>query len=395
MAKQKPKKKGIVRFLRAVIIIVVLAIAGLAGASYFLPMLTTDSITTYTSYTVETGDIETMMSFSATLEVKNTESFTPGEMTKIKELYVNSGDDVSKGDPLMLFTNGELFTASFDGVVSAIRFGVGDWVREYFSVVQVSDLVNLDVTLSVDEYDIKSLAVGDPCTVKVISLDEDFATTIAHINRVSSSSGTLAYYTVSCELAVPPEVLPGMRATVMIPDQSVTGVNTLAMDALAFDAEEQAYVLRKQDDGSYEKQTVGIGLSDGLRVEITGGLQAGDVVYAVSGTESVEPDFSLEDLYIALVGKKTVINGARGQMPERTGDVPESFTDNAGNADGMAFNPMDAEPEQDTGRTPDTQPASPAADEQTQTEPQSAQPAQQPAESPQGGRITDTDTQPE
>ena len=110
-------------------------------------------------------------------------------------------------------------------------------------IVQVCDLVNLEVTMSVDEYDVKSLAVGQSCIVRVISLGIDFETTIAHINRVSASSGTLAYYTVACDLAVPEEVLPGMRATVIIPDQSVYGVNRLPLAALAFDEEENPYVL--------------------------------------------------------------------------------------------------------------------------------------------------------
>ena len=356
MAKQRPKKKGIVHLIRWIVIVVILAIAGLIGVNYFLPMLTSDSITTYNSYTVATGDIETWMSFSATMEVKKSESFTPSEMTKVKDVYVVSGDEVSEGDPLMLLTNGELFTAGFDGVVNEIRVGVGDWVREYFSIAQVSDLVNLDVTLSVDEYDIRSLSVGDSCTIKVISLDKDFDTTIAHINRVSSSAGTLAYYTVSCELAVPPEVMPGMRATVMIPDEAVIGVNTLPMDALAFDADDHAYVLQKQTDGSYEKLLIETGLSDGMRVEIVSGLQTGDVVYAVAGTQSITPAFSLEDLYIAVFGKKVVINEARGQMPGRTGNIPDRIDGGADDTvDGTAFIPPGMETQLDTNGTTESQ----------------------------------------
>ncbi|HPF87388.1 MAG TPA: HlyD family efflux transporter periplasmic adaptor subunit [Candidatus Limiplasma sp.] len=357
MAKQKPKKKGIVRLIRAIIIVVIIAIVGLIGVNYLLPMLTSDSVNTYESYTVETGDIETWMSFSATLEVKNSETYTASETTKVKELYVTSGDAVSEGDPLVLLTNGELLTASFDGVVNEIRVSVGDWVRPYFSVVQVSDLVNLEVTMEVDEYDVKSLTVGQSCTVKVISLDEDFETTISHINRVSSSSGTLAYYTVTCDLSVPEEVLPGMRSTVIIPDESVTDVAMLPMDALAFDGD-QAYTLLKDAKGNYEEQYVETGLSDGVNVEIVSGLDIGDVVYAVSGTESINAAFSLEDLYIALVGEKVVINQTGGQM--MGGTMPSGFSGDgtawtgATDTDGSSFTPPSSEDMPDMSEMPDT-----------------------------------------
>ena len=197
----------------------------------------------------------------------------------------------------MLLTNGELFTADFNGVVNEIRVSVGDWVRPYFSVIQICDLVNLEVTMSVDEYDVKALSLGQKCTVRVISLGMDFDATITHIDRVASTSGSLAYYTVTCDLPVPEEVLPGMRATVIIPDQSVENVTMLSLEALAFDEEEKPYVLLKNADGAYDRQSVETGLSDGINVEIKSGLNPGDTVYAVSGTESAKAAFSLEDIY--------------------------------------------------------------------------------------------------
>jgi multidrug efflux pump subunit AcrA (membrane-fusion protein) len=314
MAKQKPRRKGFVRFLRAAVLIILLAFLGLVGWMYLTPMLTADSITLYDSYAVEQGSIQTTLSFSATLDVKKSQTYMASDMCKVKELYVKSGDEVSEGEPLVLLTDGELFTADFDGVVNEIRVSVGDWVRPYFSVIQICDLVNLEATMSVDEYDVKALSLGQNCTIRVISLGMDFDATITHIDRVASTSGTLAYYTVTCDLPVPEEVLPGMRATVMIPDQSVESVNMLSLEALTFDDEEKAYVLLKNTSGGYDSQYVETGLSDGVNVEIKGGLNLGDTVYVVSGTESAKASFSLEDIYKSIVGEKVVINPVAGQM---------------------------------------------------------------------------------
>jgi len=318
MAKHRPGKKGTARTIKAVLILVVLVVVGIIGWNYLIPMLTADSIILYDSYTVETGDIQTTLSFSATLDVKNSQTYTASEMTKVKELYVAAGDDVKEGDSLVLLASGELLSAEFDGVVNEIRYAVGDWVRPNSSLVQVCDLVNLEVTMEVDEYDVMSLAVGQPCTVSVISLGIDFETSIGHINRVSASSGTLAYYTVICDVSVPEEVLPGMRATVSIPSESVEDVTILPLSALGFDEDEDAYTLTLNADGTYDKQYVETGLSDGMYVEITRGVNPGDTVYAADGTQSASAGFSLVDIYRALFGEKVVINQTSGQMANMT-----------------------------------------------------------------------------
>ncbi len=314
MAKRKPGKKKTARLLRAAVIVVILAVLGLVGWIYLVPTLTANSITLYDSYTAKTGDISTSLSFSATLEVKNSTTYTAENMSRIKELYVASGQEVQEDDPLVLLTDGELFTAGFDGVVNEMRFGIGDWVRPGITLVQICDLVNLQVTMDVDEYDVKSLTVGQSCTISVISLGIDFETTIGHINRVSSSSGTLAYYEVTCDVTVPPEVLPGMRATVTIPSQSVQGVTVLPLSALGFLEDGTAYTLFKTANGDYEQQLVETGLSDGMLVEITGGLTVGDTVYAVSGTQSADAGFTLADIYRAIAGEKVVINESANQQ---------------------------------------------------------------------------------
>jgi multidrug efflux pump subunit AcrA (membrane-fusion protein) len=314
MAKRKPGKKKTARLLKAVLTVIVLAALGLVGWTYLAPTLTADSVTLYDSFTAEAGDISTTLSFSATLEVKKSTTYTAGAMTRVKELYVSSGQEVSEDDPLVLLNDGELLLAGFDGVVNELRYGVGDWVRPGASLVQICDLIHLQVTMNVDEYDVKSLSVGQPCTVSVISRGIDFETEIGHINRVSASLGTLAYYTVTCDLTVPSDILPGMRATVSIPSQSANGITVLPIAALGFSEDGSAYTLLKGADDEYERHTVETGLSDGMLVEITAGLNPGDTVYAVSGTQSADAGFTLADIYRAIAGEKVVINESAFQQ---------------------------------------------------------------------------------
>ena len=94
------------------------------------------------------------------------------------------------------------------------------------------------------------------------------------------------------------------------------------------------------DDGAggYAQVAVETGLSDGMYVEITSGVAAGDTVYVQTGTQSVESRLSLQNLYKSLFGEKTVVNdrtgGAGGfgggmELPEGM-EMPEGFEPSSG-----------------------------------------------------------------
>ena len=125
----------------------------------------------------------------------------------------------------------------------------GDEVAAGATLLQVVDFDNLRVSVRVDEYDISSLYVGQACSVNVTALDLTFDSQIKHINRISASSGGTAYYTVTAEVTVTDDVLPGMQVTVTIPEEEAVDAVILSKDALSFDASNNAYVLMLDESG--------------------------------------------------------------------------------------------------------------------------------------------------
>ena len=296
------------RILRRLLTLAVIAAAGALAWNTLAPMMSDQQMPCYTGFTVTRGDIATEKSFSATISVRNSQTIanTTGAAS-IRELYVSAGQEVKKGDKLMQLDNGTVLEAGLDGVVNELRFSTGDWLWQNVQLVQICDLTNLQVALSVDEYDVENVAAGQPCTVTIIPLERDFETEIARVDRVSASTGQVASYTATAELTAPAEVLPGMSASVTMAGDSVTGVLTLDAAALAFDEEKNPYVLLRDGDG-YVRQTVVTGLSDGMKVEIVSGLDEGEEVWAVTGTETVTGSFSLTAWYKRLAGEKVIIN---------------------------------------------------------------------------------------
>ncbi len=309
-------------------LLLLLAILGAAGA-YLIPLMRPAEVATYASYTVQRGSIATDKSFSASMDVLYSETHqNTSRAESIREIYVKNGQTVEKGDKLMLLDNGTLLKASLDGTITSMNYDTTDVLRNNAQLIQICDLTNLQVSLSIDEYDVRNIAPGQKCVVTVIPLGMDFEAEITHVDRVPASSGQVAYYTATAKLAVPSYVLPGMTASVTMPDEAAENVLLLDMAALAFDEQKQPYVLL-QDGDTYTQLPVTTGLSDGVRVEITSGLSEGDTVWAVSGMETVETGFSLGELYKKIVGEKIVIrnvdagnsrsrpfgNGTEGGLP--------------------------------------------------------------------------------
>ena len=92
------------------------------------PLVMAETTPVYAQYTVETGDIETSMSLSGTIELVSSESFAATERTTVQEIYVEADQMVSAGTELLRLANGETFTANIDGTVTSLNVSVGDAV---------------------------------------------------------------------------------------------------------------------------------------------------------------------------------------------------------------------------------------------------------------------------
>lgn len=130
----------------------------------------------------------------------------------MSNIYVTQDQAVKAGDKILDLSNGETLKAGIDGTVNEIAVAKGDWLRRSQGLVQIVDFTQLQVDLSVDEYDVQKVYKGLPCTVTIISLGLDIETEIDHINLVSGSMGNVASYSATARLDAPENVLPGMAA---------------------------------------------------------------------------------------------------------------------------------------------------------------------------------------
>ena len=308
---KKKKRQKIIR--RLIVWLIVLLIAAGAVRLFVWPKLVSGVTTTYDKYTALTGTISNALSFSGSVSVKNYETHTSDAAATVRQIFVKEEQQVKKDDKLMRLSDGTTVKASFDGQVNAIYVDVDDEVGMNADLIQIVDFGNMTVSMRVDEYDISNVHVGQACRVTVKALEETFDSTISHVNRISSSMGNTAYYTVTAELAVTDNVLPGMQATVTIPQEEAVDSVILSSDALSFGPDNSAYVLMKDEADQMQQVPVTLGISNDSYVEITAGLKEGDEVYKVSTASAGEG--GLFGSFSSMMGGGAMPNMGGGQMP--------------------------------------------------------------------------------
>ncbi len=312
--KAKPKRKR--HILRKIILFLFILLI-LAGAGYYAyTSLKQEYTVSYTGYTASIGSISNAVSFSGSLAVIDSKTYTASKDSTIRTVYVAAGDTVKKDDKLLRLTNGDTFTADFDGKVNSVSVAAGDEVPSGTELMQIADFTHLKASFRVDEYDIASVGVGQACTVTATATEKQFESTIATINYISASTGSVAYYTATAlvDVEAGDGVYPGMQITVSIPKEAAENVVILKMDALSFDAENSAYVYMYNESGALEQIPVEVGVSNGNYVEIKSGLKDGDEVYVEVQTTAAQS--GLSGLLSGLLGGQQMMPPSGGNMPD-------------------------------------------------------------------------------
>jgi len=145
-------------------------------------------------------------------------------------------------------------------------------------VATISPDVSMSVTITVDESDILSLAVGQDADVTIRSLDEEaLPGTVTEIDK----SGTSESYTAVITLDKINGMLPGMTASVDVRIEGVDDALIIPLDALN-QTSSGAYVYTSYNEETQEysgRVDVVTGLFNNNYVEVKSGLSVGDTVY--------------------------------------------------------------------------------------------------------------------
>lgn len=241
--------------------------------------------------TAEKGNVELNVTLSGTVKPFRATVISAPYTGYLRRLYVNVGDRVKKGDPLVSFSpnltdDEQLYPirAAYPGLISQVHKLDGDYVVQTGTdakVLKLEDISSLYIESEVPEADIAKIKAQQKATIRVNALpDRTFTGDIVQIflsardtdNAWDRKGGT---FPIRIKVDDPiPELKTGLSAIVEIVVDSRKDVIRLA----------QEYVIREKGK-SYvtmakgnERREVELGLRSDAHVEITKGLQPGEEV---------------------------------------------------------------------------------------------------------------------
>ncbi|MFA5499894.1 MAG: efflux RND transporter periplasmic adaptor subunit [Candidatus Omnitrophota bacterium] len=277
----------------------------LAGAFALQKMTKKPSAETMQIIQPVIGDIQTMITSTATVQPQNRLEIKPPINGRIDKILVKEGDIVKIGDTLVLMSSTEraaLLDAArargpedlkywedvykptplispISGEVIVSQDEPGQTVTSADVVLVLSD--RLIVQAQVDETDVGKVRIGQ---VAAISLDAypqiKVNGKVDHIYYESKIVNNVTIYQVDIlPDEVPPVFRSGMTATVNIIEKERNDVLTVPVEAVKKDKDGSRYVLLSGGpDVTPVERKVDTGLSDEKNVEILSGLSADDTV---------------------------------------------------------------------------------------------------------------------
>lgn len=263
---------------------VILAAIVLLVAMWLILVNRTSESVAYSQMTAQQGDLTTYFNFDGTVRAKRSQTITAQAADTVKTVYVAQNAQVKKDDRLYKTESGLTVRAGIDGEVTGLYVHEGDVIAAGEKTAEIMDLDDLEVRLSVDEYDVAAMIPGTPIDVTVLALDRSFSGTVTSLDKNGTASGDLSYYTAYADLEDAQGVYPGMQVSAKVLRSQALGATILKTDAIQFDDYNRPYVLMYSADGKDTvRVSVGVGVSDGVYCEITEGLKPGDTVLVPSG----------------------------------------------------------------------------------------------------------------
>ena len=168
--------------------------------------------------------------------------------------------------------------APFDGTVYSIPIKQGEYVQQGELLIELANLRRVQVRAFVDEPELGKLATGQPVTITWDALPgKSWHGEITQMPYTVTTYGTRNVGQVLCGVDNDDgRLLPNINVTATVSIADKRDILTVAREALHDDENGRfVYVIK---DGHLDRQPVEAGIANNTRIEITKGLEPGELV---------------------------------------------------------------------------------------------------------------------
>jgi len=173
--------------------------------------------------------------------------------------------------------------AGTDGVISMLDLSPDQIVQEGMPLFTVESNDKIKIDVEIDELDVAGIEVGQKAEVEFDALPEKmYDAEVVKINPVGVSMNNVTNFTITLEIAQDGDVMLGMSADVEIVSQRVDNVLVIPQEAIQIIDGEKFVVFEGDIDeelmSTPATNKIETGITDGVMIEVTSGLNAGDKV---------------------------------------------------------------------------------------------------------------------
>lgn len=234
------------------------------------------------SYNLEVTGISEREVQDAWTKVLNAQVALESEPLNLEELELSLSQAQLKRVSAQRALEETVLTAPVGGTVTVLTVNEGEMASAGQTAVVLSELAMLVVEINLDETDIAQVSVGQEVVVTLDAFPNvELSGEVTEIAPVAETQSGVVLYPVTVQLS--PTTLParaGMTADVEITTASQE--NALIIPLRAVHAEDGYTYVDRMGDDRIERVEVELGMMTDTEVEITSGLEEGDVVSVVA-----------------------------------------------------------------------------------------------------------------
>ncbi|MCD8254057.1 MAG: efflux RND transporter periplasmic adaptor subunit [Oscillospiraceae bacterium] len=286
---------------------------------------------------------------SGTFEYGDEATITAKVSGTVSSIVADEGDSVSSGGTIIVMTSSDLseqvtsasesvrtaqlsldsandsldnysFTAPISGTIIDKNYEAGENVESGDMLCVIYDLSYLTMTLSVDELDVSSIAVGQSVEVTADAVEGvTYSGVVTKVSVAGTASGGVTTYPVTIRIDETDGLLPGMTVDATITLESAENVLAVPASALQrgntvlLTADSPSAAGGEANESGYVTVEVTTGVSSDDYIEITSGLQEGDVVVYIPTSDSSSEFFGM--MGGGMMGGGMDMGGGGGGMP--------------------------------------------------------------------------------
>jgi len=219
------------------------------------------------------------------------------------KVFVSDNQIYKKGDHLLEYTNGVYINAPYDCVIKTISVGEIDARCAVSDYIEVMDVNNLAMTLSINESDLSSISVGQDVVITInANSNQTYTGKITEIDQIGTYASQGSTFNATVSLINDGTIKIGMSASAVVTVASAENVLVVPIEAVQTDNGSK-YVVIVNSDESTSNVPVETGLSSSAYVEIKNGLTEGQTVqYTVTTTNNSNRGQSIDRTMFQIPG---------------------------------------------------------------------------------------------